>query len=316
MQYSKAKNINLSKFTLGTVQLGMNYGIANKSGKPDMNRSFNILETAIEEGINSFDTSLHYGDSERVLGKYFQTEKYEKRNCRSPLITTKFKLEADKNATPCEIEKKIRERIESSLGNLGINKIPIYLAHDPKEMLMHKGVLADILKKLKNEGLIEKAGVSVYNCEEADEMLKYDVYEAIQLPMNILDTRFVKSGILAKLHKAGIIVFIRSIFLQGLFFLDPENLTGNLTQAGKYLNQLNELAQGEGMSVAQLALSYIRDMEEVTSLVIGAEAPQQVKENVKLFEGPGITENTRQNILDIFEVVPMHILVPSMWSVR
>ncbi|NSW91055.1 MAG: aldo/keto reductase [Firmicutes bacterium] len=313
MEYIKIRGLSISKYTLGTVQLGMEYGIANKSGKPDLFKSFNILKTAVGTGINSFDTSLHYGESERVLGTFFTEEKFP---LKGPVITTKFKVGMEKDAPEIEVEKRVRERVETSLNNLKINKIPIYLVHDPGEIYKYGRVLSEVMKRLKNEGIIEMAGVSVYKCEEAREMLKYDVYEAIQLPMNIFDGRFVKSGILKRLQDANIVVFVRSIFLQGLFFLKPDDLKGNIADAGKYLVILNSLAEREGMSIAQLALSYIRDMEGVTSLVIGAETPEQVEENARLFNGPKISEKTRQEILNMFENIPEHILIPSMWNFK
>ncbi|NLC69154.1 MAG: aldo/keto reductase [Clostridiaceae bacterium] len=314
MEYVKIKGFNISKYTLGTVQLGMKYGIANKTGKPGLSESFNILSTAVQAGVNSFDTSLHYEESEKVLGMFFAEEKNLAGMVNKPVITTKFKTGMEEGASPVEIEKKMRECAGISLEHLKINKIPVYLLHDPKELYKHGKILADVMKRLKDEGIIEIAGASVYTCEEACEVLKYDVYEAIQLPINAFDSRFIKSGVLKKLQDAGMLVFARTIFLQGLFFLDPAELKGNLADAGEYLVILNKLAEREGISTAQLALSYIRDMDGITSLVVGAETAGQVKENITLMNGPAISEKTRNEMLNLFENVPLHVLVPSMWK--
>jgi len=91
-------------------------------------------------------------------------------------------------------------------------------------------------------------------------------------------------------------------------------LTGNLKDAEGILRKLSTLADREGMSIAQLALSFIRDMKEVTSLVIGAEAPEQVKENIKLMEGPAISEKTENEIRNLFDNIPIHILNPGLWK--
>ena len=72
--------------------------------------------------------------------------------------------------------------------------------------------------------------------------------------------------------------------------MDPDSLTGNLTDARDILIQLTDLADKEGLSIQQLALSYIRDLEGVTSLVIGAESSDQVEENIRLMKGPSISE--------------------------
>lgn len=95
------------------------------------------------------------------------------------------------------------------------------------------------------------AAVSVYTSEEAYEMMQNEIYEAIQVPMNIFDNRLIKSGAFSKLHEANKIIFVRSVFLQGLFFMNPGSLTGNLVNAKDLLLNLNHLADKEGMSIQQ-----------------------------------------------------------------
>jgi aryl-alcohol dehydrogenase-like predicted oxidoreductase len=310
MQYTSIRDMNISKLTLGTVQLGMEYGIANKKGKPSQEESFNILQAATEGGVNSFDTSLLYGDSEVVLGNYFSYSKYSIRNL---VLTTKFKIRHDNNLTRNDIERQMYEFVEQSMRRLKIEKIPVYMLHNPDDMVIYGDIVPNTLKRLKNEGLIGIAAVSVYTSEEAYEMMQNEVYEAIQIPMNIFDNRLIKSGAISKLHENNKIIFVRSIFLQGLFFMNPESLTGNLVDAKDLLLNLDRLASKEGMSIQQLALSYIRDMEGVTSLVIGAETPEQVEENIKLMEGPSISEKTKYEISMLFDNIPTHILNPGLW---
>lgn len=311
MQYVNIRGLNISKFTLGTVQLGMEYGIANKNGKPSAAKSFSILQTAIDGGANSVDTSMHYGDSEVVIGDFFSAGES---GLESPILTTKFKVLPGDHLTDKDVEKQIREFVENSLQRLKINKIPIYMLHNAQDMTLYGKIVPSTMKNLKNEGLIGMAAVSVYTNEEVDEMLKNEIYEAIQIPMNIIDNRLNKRDSLKRLHDANKIVFVRSIFLQGLFFTKPSEMTGNLKDAEEILRKLDILADREGMSIAQLALSYIRDMKEVTSLVIGAEAPEQVKENIKLMEGPSISEKTENEIRNLFDNIPVHILNPALWK--
>ncbi len=311
MEYANIRGLNISKLTLGTVQLGMDYGIANIKGKPDRNESFRILKTAVDGGVNSFDTSLLYGDSEVVLGDFFSSELSSLEN---PVLTTKFKVTPGDNLTQRDIEEQIYGFVEESMKRLKIKRIPLYMLHNPADMTLYGDIVPNTLKKLKDEGLIGMAAVSVYTPEEVSEMLKNDIYEAIQIPMNIIDNRLIKSGLLRRLHEKNRIVFVRSVFLQGLFFMDPDSLTGNLTDARDILIQLTDLADKEGLSIQQLALSYIRDLEGVTSLVIGAESSEQVEENIRLMKGPSISEKTRDEIIRLFDGVPVHILNPGLWQ--
>lgn len=311
MQYTNIRGLNISKLTLGTVQLGMEYGIANKKGRPDQTESFRILQTAIDGEVNSFDTSLLYGDSEVVIGSFLSSGQSSLQN---PVLTTKFKIIAGNNLSNKEIEGQMYGFVEQSIQRLKIKKIPIYMIHNPEDMILYGDIVPKTLRKLKMEGLIGMAAVSVYTSEEVDEMLKNDIYEAIQIPMNIIDNRLVKNDSLKHLHDTNKVVFVRSVFLQGLFFMDPVSLTGNLTDARDPLWKLAQLADKEGMSIQQLALSYIRDKEGITSLVIGAETPEQVKENIRLMEGPFISEKAESEISSLFDNIPIHILNPGLWE--
>lgn len=341
MYYTRIKDLNISKLTLGTVQLGMDYGIANKSGKPSINEALEILEITVKNGINSFDTASLYGNSEEVLGRFFKNvetqkiaeEKNSEKKNDQPLVTTKFKIISEDDVasakisddisanistvtsssiSDADIEKQIYQWVEYSLERLKIKKIPIYLLHNAKDMIKYGKIVPETLKKLKKEGLIDKAGVSVYHPEEVEEMLKYDIYEAVQLPMNILDQRMINKGIIQKLKEKNIIVFVRSVFLQGLFFLDPVNLPPKVQIAREPLLLLRKLAEKEGMSIAQLAIAYIRDIDGVCSLVLGVETSEQIAENIRLINTPAISEKTRYEIETSFRAVPILDLIEGL----
>lgn len=174
-----------------------------------------------------------------------------------------------------------------------------------KDMTQYGKIVSHTLKKLKAEGLIDKVGVSVYHPEEVEEMLKDNLYEAVQIPMNLFDQRMKSKGIIQKLKDKNIIVFVRSVFLQGLFFLDPENLPKKVQIAKEPLLLLRELAEKENMNIAQLAIAYVRDVEGVSSLVLGVETPEQITENIRLMDTPAISEKTRHEIETVFKNVPI-----------
>src|SRR6056297_1029414 len=63
--------MNNHKLCLGTAQFGLDYGVANKNGKPSLGKSFEMLDFAFESGIRWFDCAQAYGNAEEVLGEYF-----------------------------------------------------------------------------------------------------------------------------------------------------------------------------------------------------------------------------------------------------
>ena len=309
MNYVDIKGLKISKMTLGTVQLGLNYGMANTTGKPSVEKSFEILEAAIKGGVNSFDTANGYGDSEEVIGKYLSSPGCK---IKDEVLTTKFGIDVTKGTDPKSIEKQIYGFAELSLKRLNIKKIPIYMLHAAKDMTQFGTVVPETLEKLKRDGLIERAGASVYNPSEVEEMLKNDLYEAIQMPMNAFDTKMVQTGLLKKLQDKGCIVFIRSVFLQGLFFMDPDNLPESIASTGVYLKRFNTIAKQEGLSIAQLALAFIRDLDGVTSVVLGSETPEQVEANVKLMECPTLSKKVFTQIHELSVETPIDIIMQEL----
>lgn len=301
MDYTYIKGLNISKLTLGTVQLGMEYGIANENGKPDLEKSFSILQASLDQGINSFDTARAYGNSEEVLGKFFTL----KESKPEVVFTTKFKIMPETGVTSSNIERQVSSFAEQSLQRLNIKKLPIYMLHDAKDMIQYGDIIPKTLKRLKEKGLISLAGVSVYNPEEAEEMLKWDIYEAVQMPINIFDQRMINSGTLKRLKDKGIIVFVRSVFLQGLFFLDPIKLPERLKKAKEPLLELQNLSRRENISIAKLAISFIQNLEGVTSLVLGAETPEQILESAKIINTPATDSEIEGEIFDKFKSVPI-----------
>jgi aryl-alcohol dehydrogenase-like predicted oxidoreductase len=130
--------------------------------------------------------------------------------------------------------------------------------------------------------------------------------------MNAFDTKMMQSGVLKKLKDKGCIVFVRSVFLQGLFFMDPEQMPESLASTAVYLKKLREVALQQGLSIAQLALSFIRDMEGVTSLVLGAETPEQVADNIKLMESPSLSEDAFSKLEKLSVEAPIETIMSEL----
>ena len=136
-------------------------------------------------------------------------------------------------------------------------------------------------------------------------MLQNEIYEATQVPMSVFDQKLIHKGYIKRLKERNIAVFVRSVFLQGIFFLEPERITDPilLDYAKPYIEMLRSYCESENMSIAEFAISYIRDVEGVTSLVLGADTKEQVTENIKYIHAPRISERTRAELSERFQEV-------------
>lgn len=298
MKYTEKAGLNISAMSLGTVQLGLNYGIANTNGKPEEKQSFEMLQTALDNGITSIDTARAYGTSEEVLGKFFKQYKGA-----MPFITTK--ILGIEGLPANEIEAKTFEIAEKSLETLGLSKVNCIMLHRGSNLFENGDVVAKAMEALIKKGYTDTVGVSVYDGYELEKMFEYDVYTATQIPMSIFDQRLIASGMTDKLYERNITTFVRSVFLQGLFFLDPDTMTDPILveHAAPKIRLLRKCAEKEGMSVAQLAIAYMRDVKGVTSLVLGADTPEQVKMNAGYFETKSVSEETAALIKTAFSDV-------------
>lgn len=279
--------MQISPMTLGTVQLGKNYGIANDAGKPDEKKSFAILKTALESGVTTLDTARAYGDSELVIGRFLKQWQGE-----VPAIITK--IPALQGSSPKELEKFVTDSVEQSLERLGINKLEAVLLHGAKDPIIHGKACADAMQALITHGYTDKVGVSVYTEEDIGGMLPYDIFSVTQVPMSVFDQRLVSSGAVAKLQEHNYTVFVRSVFLQGLFFLDPDKIDDPILteHAVPRIRLLNDIAGELNISIAQLAIAFMRGCAGVTSLVLGADTPEQVKSNITYFDAPKLDAST------------------------
>ena len=309
------KKENIRKLVLGTVQLGQKYGIANKTGKPVRAEAERILSYALDAGIDSLDTAPAYGESEYVIGSFIE----ERRNAglAIPRIITKIPSVKPLNQEACvELYDYLKNSIKSSMQRLRLEEIDVCLLHDTADMTSLEGrVVADLLR-IKEEGLVKKIGVSVYTPEEAQRVLELACFDIIEAPVNILDHRLIKTRLLNRLAQNKIEVYARSVFLQGLLFLEPGNLPAGLKAAKAPLEKLKRMSLETGLKPHQLSLLFVRDLAGIERIVIGCETPEQLIDNFSIIELPPLDNDIRAEIGSCFYDINESIINPTLWPRR
>lgn len=305
------KTKGISKLTLGTVALGLPYVVFKDNSTVPEESASDIIQKAYQAGITSFDTAREYGNAERLLGSLI-----EKDQLREATIISKFKWSKEAcNDYEMALEEAVFS-VRESLQQLKLEKLPICLFHmvSSFDIQSVKSILPKVFARLKEMGLIEKAGVSVDHPLEVCHFIDDDIYSAFQIPINIMDHRLTSTKLWKEIVDRKKIIFVRSIYLKGLLLQDPDKLTGNLVEAKPYLQSLNALAADAHMPISQLCFSYIRDMEGVTSVLIGPDKEEQLIENIALENGPEIPTDTLNKIATLFAQVPEHLLTPRLWK--
>ncbi|HRQ52110.1 MAG TPA: aldo/keto reductase, partial [Agriterribacter sp.] len=180
--------IQVSEIAFGGVEIGMPYGIGVK-WEEDMlpeKDAVQLLLGALDSGLNFFDTARLYGVSENIMGKAFAGRRNE------IVLCTKCRhFRDDKGNLPGDgaLRKIIRQSIEESLKALQTDYIDLYMLHQGDMEILGREAIAGEMQKLKAEGLARSIGVSVYSVDESEKAIRSGVWNAVQLPFNLMDQR-------------------------------------------------------------------------------------------------------------------------------
>jgi len=284
------------KIALGTVQFGLDYGINNLTGKIPKNEVFEILDYAHKSGINVIDTSYAYGDSESVLGEYLK---------RSGI---KFKVVSK---LPGNKDDKSFEIFHETLNHLNKNKIYGYLIHNFDFYLKNSRIWAD-LRKIKQQGKVQKIGFSLYYPEELEYLLKKKVtFDLIQVPYSIFDQRF--SVFFQQLKKKNVEIHIRSVFLQGLVFKEINTLPKRFLKIKRKLETLKKLAGDLAIPVSSLCLNFAALNPFIDKVVIGVDNIANLKENLNNLKYQVKTKKIYNKLLKLKEE-DENIILPVNWK--
>lgn len=282
------------KIVIGTAQFGMKYGVSNKIGKIKSSEIFKILNYSKNNGIKYLDTANAYKKSENEIGNYLKKTK-NKFN-----VITKYSLK--NNLT-------LEDQFFNSLKSLGC--VPnIILAHSYKDYLnpnFHK-----IIKKIKKKYFIKYVGVSLYNVNELNKILKYKKPDIIQIPLNILDKSFLNKDILKNLKRKKILIHGRSIFLQGLFFKSKKFIFKNFKDIETKYKLLTTIANTEKMNLGELSLCWAFNLKYVDNIVIGVDSLTHLKKNINIIKKK-LSKNTYSQI-DKINIKNNKIIKPYLWK--
>jgi aryl-alcohol dehydrogenase-like predicted oxidoreductase len=259
------------KLALGTVQFGINYGVANKNGQVDSKEVIAILDYAKSVGINLLDTAATYGMSESVLGGAGVSN--------WKCITKLGPLPYD---VTC-VKGWVTDQINQSLKNLKIPSIHAILLHKPSDLLgeFGKEYLATLLS-LKNSGIFQGLGYSIYSPDRLEELTSMYWPDVVQTPYNVFDQRIKNSGWLERLWLRNTKIHARSIFLQGLLIMDHGTRPAYFHKWNEQFSSWDEVLRSCKMSSVDAALSYVLSENRFEKVIIGVNSAQQLKELVEV----------------------------------
>ena len=309
MRYVQAKGLDLSAFALGTVQLGIEYGLGEHSAKPTEEAAFAILDKAVDLGVNTLDTANNYGESEAVIGRWLTKRRAEGK--KLPYIVTKV---GPLNHGSYDILRDdVMYQLEGCMKRLCIDKLDIFMLHDFEDYNKDRDALQKIFAEIKSQGLYDYSAISAYSRHDYS-VIAESGFDATQIPINVFDWGQIENGGMQKLADSGMMIFTRSVFLQGLVFHTPEDLDPRMEFCFPYLRRFIELYKEFELSPAALALSFVLSLPGVTQAVMGCDTADQVESNCKLFDQTvTLTQDQLDKLHDAFHGIDPRVINPGTW---
>jgi aryl-alcohol dehydrogenase-like predicted oxidoreductase len=306
----------MSSLVVGTAQLGMDYGIANITGRPSKEISRKMLNQAVKKGVKAIDTARAYGDSESIIGEVLATELKSKVSIITKLAPLPgIKDEIDSSVCANLVDKSVYK----SMSNLRMRRLHTLLLHRGQHAVDCNGAIFDRLLFHLEKGNILALGVSVQSPEELLAALSNEAIAHIQMPFSILDWRWEES--VAEIQRVKIsrqmTIHIRSVYLQGLLLTRDAEFwrRANCVNTDALFHWLDDcVVEFDRSSIRELCVSYVAGLDWVDGVVIGMETCQQLEENLMLFSKPAMTDIQCDRLRASRPIVELATLNPALWQ--
>lgn len=266
-------SIGAARLALGTVQFGLPYGVANTQGQVSYDQAEAMLGAMRTAGIDTIDTAIAYGEAETVLGR---------------IGISGFRLVSKVPALrePARaVDDWVVAQVEASLERLRVPRLGGLMLHAPDDLLGPRGSdLARGLLRVRDAGLAERIGLSVYSPEQLAALVDRLPLEIIQIPLNIFDRRFAETGWLDRLVSDGAEVHARSVFLQGLLLMPSDRVPSKFAPFRTLIDGWHAWLSGDaaaGRSTVQACLAHVASYAGISRLVVGADSLAQLQDIIE-----------------------------------
>lgn len=286
------------KIALGSAQFGLQYGVSNAFVQVPKKQVQNILDECRRLRVTSIDTAIVYGNCEQLLGMIGVSDFN---------VVTKLPRYNDPTLAPLAW---VEQHVEDSLNRLKLKSLEGIMFHDVGTLKGPEGErLVKAVVKLKERGLINKIGVSIYNPEEINCIFETFSPDIIQAPLNVLDRRIVSSGWLEELRQKDVEVHVRSIFLQGLLLMRREKIPVQFEKWSDLWNDWHSLLEKEKLNPVFVCLNFIKSLTGIDRIIVGVNSCEQITEIVKEWNAAAIKLDTAR-----FSTEDDALINPSKWD--
>jgi len=257
--------LRVSRLALGTAAFGLErYGIcdADEYSPVSEETAIQLIQAAVEQGINFFDTARGYGRSEAVLGKGLA-------GLPPCVVATKVSVPEDiSGLSSSELRNAVMASLDTSLRELRRDVLDIVQIHNAKVGILESGEVLSVLETARRQGKLRVIGASVYGAENAVAALRCGSIEVLQVALSLLDQRMM-SSVLPEARKKNIGVLARSVFLKGVLSERVKALPASLQVLAAASNHVRETLGETWESLPSTAVRFCLSVPGVHSVLMG-----------------------------------------------
>ena len=258
------------KLALGSAQFGLDYGIVQQQAKLSADEAADIISLAAANGILTLDTAIDYGDAERRLGELGMS--------RWRIVSKLPSLQPDCD----DIAQWVRQQIGGSLERLQVERLYGLLLHRPLDLLGEQGnALYRALLAAREEGLVSKIGISIYDPSELDQLCGRYRFDLVQAPFNPVDRRILQSGWMTRLDEAGIELHVRSIFMQGLLLMERHERPSYFDTWAKLWSDFADWLRQTNQTAVEACVGFALSFDGISRAIVGVAGLQQLEEIIR-----------------------------------
>ena len=253
-----------TKLGLGCSQLGLDQPPSAPRGRPPERETADAMQIAARAGLQVLDAQVSFGRAETVIGNLMPRP--------SPFRVMIKAVRPDKG--PDNLEDEAR----AALRRLRLDKADTLMVQSAGDLFSPQGpAMWDRMKAMRDEGLFDKIGVSVFASDDPVGIAKRFRPDVIQAPVSLLDQRLIVSGALNEIAGMGVEVHLRSIFLQGLLFLPPDHMPQSLRSSAGPLSRVRRLIAEGRSDPLQAALWFALSRPEARHVIVGVASAAELQ---------------------------------------
>jgi aryl-alcohol dehydrogenase-like predicted oxidoreductase len=279
-------DLEVSRICFGTWQTGGDWGAVEEQ------EAVSAARTALDLGINFFDTAQAYGfgESERLLGRSLELGSATRRD--EVVIATKGGLRLEDGEMLRDSSREwLRAGVEQSLRELGTDYIDLYQVHWPDPGTPFERT-AETLHELVGEGKIRYVGVSNFDADQMADFERTRKVDALQPPYHLFRREIEKEVLpYCREHGIGVLVYgpLAHGLLTGKFDTDTEFAEGDWRAGSsvfsgdefegnvQIVKELGRFAEERGYTVGQLAIAWTLSDPAVDVAIVGARRPDHIR---------------------------------------